>query len=191
LKARIVAATNQDLEALQRSGEFRKDLYYRLRTHLIQIPPLRERRDDLQLLLDYFLQQSADELGKPKPTPPRELLTLLGTYEFPGNVRELKAIVFDAVTVHQSYKLSMEHFKQAIGHGNGSNGAERGGIGDSEAPAELVFPSELPTLKEASRQLIDAAMERAGGNQGIAASLLGMSRPALNKRLKKLEEEED
>ena len=82
-------------------GSFRRDLYYRLQTHQLTLPPLRERYDDLPLLIDHFLNQAASELGKIRPTPPPQLTTLLATYSFPGNVRELRGMIYDAVSLHQ------------------------------------------------------------------------------------------
>ncbi len=115
LKARIVVATHCDLVEREAQGSFRRDLYYRLRTHRIHVPPLRERKGDIPLLLDYFLAEAARDLDKKKPTPPRELTQLLSTYAFPGNVRELRSMVYDAVSVHRDRILSMESFIQAIG----------------------------------------------------------------------------
>ncbi|MGZ6315398.1 MAG: AAA-type ATPase lid domain-containing protein, partial [Candidatus Limnocylindrales bacterium] len=91
--ARFVVATNRDLPQLVSAGQFRRDLYYRLQTHEIRMPPLRERKEDLPLLLDRFLDQAAHDLGKKRLAVPRELLTLLETYDFPGNVRELRSMV--------------------------------------------------------------------------------------------------
>jgi len=183
LQARVVAATNLNLAELQLAGQFRKDLFFRLRTHHMQIPPLRERGDDLLLLVEFFLAEAARELGKEKPTPPRELARLLSSYDFPGNVRELRAMAFDAVAMHQGRLLSLEAFKRAMGFAEAANG----GQGDGSEP--LSFGERLPTLAEAGRALVDEAMARAEGNQGVAASMLGISRPALNKRLKKMEED--
>jgi DNA-binding NtrC family response regulator len=100
-RARVVVATHQDLAVRQSAGSFRKDLFFRLRTHHLHVPPLRERKDDIPLLLDRFLDEAARDLGKKKPTPPRELSVLLAAYSFPGNVRELRSLVYDAVSAHQ------------------------------------------------------------------------------------------
>jgi DNA-binding NtrC family response regulator len=100
--ARIVVATNQDLNSLQNTSRFRKDLYYRLCDHHVHIPPLRERMEDLPPLLSHFLEKASATLGKSNPTPPEELLTLLSTYHFPGNIRELESMVFDSVGSHRS-----------------------------------------------------------------------------------------
>jgi DNA-binding NtrC family response regulator len=174
-KARVVVATHQDLAALERAGRFRRDLYYRLVTHRVRIPPLRERKDDIPLLIDHFLEEAARELGKRKPTPPRQLAQLLATHDFPGNVRELKAMVYDAVSRHEGRVLSMEAFRDAIGHEN-------------ERPAPHVNPfaglDRLPTMREALELLIQESMRRSAGNQSLASRLLGISQPALSRRLK-------
>jgi len=181
LRARIVVATHQNLSARESAGAFRRDLYYRLRTHRVQIPPLRARRGDIPLLLDHFLAEAAHALGKKKPTPPKGLAQFLSTYSFPGNVRELKAMVFDAVSVHRDRMLSMDCFVKAVE----SAQAEAG-------PAVAVSPKhnpfsgfdELPTFSDAAAFLVLEALDRANGNQTLAARLLGISQPALSKRLK-------
>jgi two-component system nitrogen regulation response regulator GlnG len=109
--ASIVAATTHDLEAGRNSGRFRRDLYHRLSGHHIHVPPLRERRDDLPILLDHFLEKASRTLGKKKPTPPDKLIELLASYHFPGNVRELESMVHNAVSSHTSGELSMDAFK--------------------------------------------------------------------------------
>ena len=182
--ARIVVATNQDLDALQSSGQFRKDLYYRLCDHRIHIPPLRSRREDLAALAAHFLDKASNALGKKRPTAPPELVTLLSTYHFPGNVRELESMIFDAVSSHKSGKLSMELLKSHISKAHPFSRT------DAEEPlpekrSPIGFSDQLPTLKEIEQLLIDEAMKRSNGNQSIAALSLGISRQALNKRLKK------
>ena len=99
LRARVIAATHCDLAAREASGEFRRDLYYRLRMHHVRIPPLRERPEDVEPLLRRFLQEAAGELGKSVPRIPRGLMPCLEDYDFPGNIRELRALVFDALSV--------------------------------------------------------------------------------------------
>ena len=188
VNTRILAASNQDLEALQAAGTFRRDLFYRIRTHYIHIPALRQRPEDIPLLLDHFLAEAAREFGKRKPTPPDELPRLLATYHFPGNVRELRAMVFDAVGLHQSRKLSMDAFKRLMGwpgeEGLAAAVAMDGGEDDGLEPT-VIFGNRLPTLRSVVDQLIVEASRRADGNQTIMAGMLGISRPALNKRLKK------
>ena len=108
---RFVFATNSDLEKAAAEGRFRRDLFFRLRSHHIRIPSLRERKADIPVLLDFFLQKAARHLGKSKPTVPRELSTFLGLYAFPGNVRELEGLVFDAMVRHESGILSLDSFR--------------------------------------------------------------------------------
>lgn len=175
-RARIVMATNRDLAGMAASGSFRRDLYYRLSTHSIEIPPLRERKGDLPLLVQHFISRACGELGKRKPLVPPQLYPLLENYDFPGNVRELSALVFDAVSRHRSGVLSLSTFKERVGGGKSAlpeRGAER----------LVSFSSTLPTLAQASNLLIDEALRRAQGNQGIAARLLGVTQQALSKRL--------
>ncbi len=179
LTARIIVATHQNLSAKEAAGQFRRDLYYRLRTHRIKIPPLRERLGDIPLLVEHFLHKAAHELGKKKPTPPRELFQLLASYSFPGNVRELRAMIYDAVSVHRDRVLSMESFKSAIGSAADSGHREPG------PPGESLFKGmeKLPTITDTVEQLVAEALARADNNQTIAARLLGISQPALSKRL--------
>lgn len=181
LKARVIVATHQDLELKQAAGTFRRDLYYRLCIHLVQVPPLRERKGDLPLLLDHFLEEAARALGKKKPTPPRELADLLATYAFPGNIRELKAMIYNAVSIHRDRVLSMETFLKTIGKTEDKTPNSGG-----PSPERNLYSGleRLPTFGEAAELLVEEAMSRANGNQTIAARLLGISQPALSKRLK-------
>jgi len=181
--ARVLVATNQDLEALQSSGKFRKDLYYRLCAHHVHLPPLRERREDLPLLIDYFLETASQTLGKKKPTPPRELFALLSTYHFPGNLRELQSMILDAVSSHKSGKLSMEVFKSYIRQKHPTFDIDSKQLPSGQASL-ISFSEQLPTFKQAEQFLLSEAMKRAKGNQAIAAQMLGITRQALNKRLK-------
>lgn len=183
-QTRFVFATNQDLTDRMADGRFRRDLYYRLKTHQVDIPPLRERREDLGLLLDHFLAESAELLGKKTPTVPDQLLGLLQNYLFPGNVRELRGMVYDAVTRHQHGVLSMTSFHEVI-DGSRTELSQRGNSAPSGlAGMQPVFPDVLPTLKQMANLLADEALRRTDGNQTQAARLLGVTRAALGKRLK-------
>lgn len=179
IKARIIVATHCDLVEREAQGLFRRDLYYRLHTHRIHIPPLRERTGDISLLLDHFLAKSALDLGKKKPTPPRELAQHLATYRFPGNVRELRSMVYDAVSTHRDRVLSMESFIHATGSGGGISATTHNASGNP-----FVGLERLPTFGDAAELLVEEAMRRASNNQSLAARLLGISQPALSKRLK-------
>lgn len=111
---RLVAASNRELKTMMKKGDFRKDLYHRMH-HKIHLPPLKERKGDLPLLVDYFLKLSAKKLNKKMPRVPKDLYTLLSNYDFPGNIRELGIMVCDAVRRHQSGVLSLEVFREKIG----------------------------------------------------------------------------
>jgi DNA-binding NtrC family response regulator len=183
--ARVLVATHHDLEQQHKKGLFRTDLFYRLRTHRIQVPPLRERKDDLPALLDFFLAQAAAEFKKQIPRYPDTLIPLLAGYDFPGNVRELRALAFDAVSHQRGATLSTAFFLKELG---------------TASPPESIHPSQtmggpqkswaagldtLPTLKEADQTLIAEALRRSSNNQRGAALLLGITPQALNQRLKR------
>jgi len=182
--ARIIACSNKDLKKAVENGEFRKDLYYRLCGHFIYIPPLRERTEDIPLLFDHFLEQASDSLSKKKPAYSPEILSLLSSYHFPGNVRELQTMIYDIVARHDSDTLTVESFRNLL---------RDKGMSEKEMSSESVYESVIlpeihgrfPTLKEIEDFIISEAMKRSNGKQGIAASLLGISRQALNRRLLK------
>ena len=124
-------------------------------------------------------------MEKKSPTPPPELLTLLSAYHFPGNVRQLRAMVFDAVARHQGGVLSMASFQKAI---KGQNTPPAPTESPPQDPSQKLLqslPDPLPTLKIIERALVAEALRRAKNNQGIAARFLGISRQALNQRLRK------
>jgi DNA-binding NtrC family response regulator len=177
VEARIIVATNQALEEMIEQGTFRRDLFFRLRTHYVAIPALRERMDDLPLLAEHFLEKAADRLGKPMPQAPPQLAPLLAGHQFPGNVRELEAMIFNAVALSDGAVLSMEPFKDWVG-------SVRGSVRPELFPAVLgEMEHGVMTLKQAEERVIKEALERAGGNQSVAAKMLGITRQALNRRL--------
>ncbi|MFA7348190.1 MAG: sigma-54 dependent transcriptional regulator [Desulfurivibrionaceae bacterium] len=185
---RMIFATHQNLQEMQENGVFRKDLYYRLHAHRIHIPPLRERLDDLPLLVDHFFEEGATRLNKKKPAFPKELISLLGTYDFPGNVRELKNMVFDAVSTHKNRTLSMDSFKEYLRLRRPNLEEEVKRHPETRTPfADLA---QLPSIREAGYLLVLEALNRAKGNQAIAAEMLGITRQALNWRLKQADREE-
>jgi DNA-binding NtrC family response regulator len=181
--ARVLLATNHDLQKLVAAGRFRKDLYFRLYAHRLLIPPLRERSEDIPLLLDHFLVTAAREFDKKKPTPPPELVNLLGNYPFPGNVRELEALVYNAVARHSAGVLSMENFRDVITDFSSDRIFDRSKPASDEALLALF--GYFPTMAEVEEYMISEALKRAKGNQGIAANLLGIARQTLNKRLRR------
>ncbi len=181
--ARLIVATNRDLPALIAANKFRKDLFYRLCAHQIQIPPLRERREDIPFLLDHFLEKAANSLNRSKPTPSREITALLSTYHFEGNVRELHAMVFDAVARHTSGLLNIESFVGLAG--NDCNHASKALLAPSREVDDILYSyfGRFPTLKEMEDYLTASALNLSSGNQRSAAMLLGIARQTLSKRL--------
>lgn len=178
---RILVATNVDLKQKMENEEFRADLFYRLSAHCIEILPLRERKEDIPLLLDHYLEEAAQQMGKKKPSYPAELPVLLSNYYFPGNIRELRAIIYDAISKHQNYMLSMESFEKAIG----LTGKKGPALTEGGPQEQLQFPEILPTLKAYPKLLIEEALRRTEGNQKMAAKLLGVTPAALSLRLKR------
>jgi transcriptional regulator with PAS, ATPase and Fis domain len=172
---------------MKNDESFRKDLYYRLKAHNVHIPPLKERKEDIPILISHFLSKASKELNKKRPASPKELYTILTNYSFPGNVRELEGIIYDAVSRHTSGVLSIENIrKKTIGteeeiKNNNSH------IENSENFAEsIIFTSQFPTFKTAEILMIKEALKRADNNQTIAAQLLGITRRALNNRIQRL-----
>jgi DNA-binding NtrC family response regulator len=186
--ARVVVATNRNLWERMNSGLFRKDLYYRLCTHRVVIPPLRKRSGDIPLLLDHYIELAAKELGKDRPVYRKELVDFLVTYTFPGNIRELQSLVHDLVNRTTTPWLSASLLREIITNGRGPEPIEPepepGQDETSPGSVSISFPS-FPTLNFAESFLIEKALELAGNNQGSAARMLGITRQALNNRLKR------
>jgi len=184
--ARIVCASNKNLKELVASGKFRNDLYYRLNTHHVELPPLRKRKEDVPVLLNHFIAQSAASLGIKTPSYPKELPDLLAVYNFPGNIRELQGLVFDAVARSKAGMISLEPFRAIIATGQPkmSPQADEAAGGDSRQQKLEAIWGHFPTLREAESYLIDVALDLAKGNQGTAAAMLGLKRQTFNVRLK-------
>ena len=180
---RIIAATNRDLKDLKNQGIFRSDLFFRLQAHEIFLPPLRERKKDIPLLVDHYLAEAAGELKKQKPTPPPELFNLLSAYSFPGNIRELRGLLYNAVTQHQKGVLSISSIKQKIGISINPETPKPSPSHPLHAAGLFKNLPVLPALKEAEEMLIEEALIRSNHNISLAGSLIGMSRQALSARL--------
>ncbi|MCC6347065.1 MAG: sigma-54-dependent Fis family transcriptional regulator [Nitrospirales bacterium] len=182
--ARVIVATNKEIQHSIAEGTFRKDLYYRLCAHRIHVPPLRERPEDVPLLVAHFLEEAAKSLNKECPSPEPGLLTYLSQHDFPGNIRELHEAVFDAVIRNRSGMLTIDDFREVMGSFPSSAPGRllQGEKGDGVLQA--LF-GHFPTLDEMDEFLITKALSLSKDNQSKAASLLGLTRQALNKRLKK------
>ncbi len=182
--ARVVCATHRDLEERMNAGTFRPDLFYRLSSHQVRLPALRERKEDIPLLVRYFLEEAAASLDKKVPTPPPELFQWLKSYAFPGNIRELHALVTDAVARHTAGVLSTDSFKKVIRHrSNTGEESVSPAVDDTDANPFQTLPDPLPTVEKTTRLLIQEALRRVDGNQRAAAALIGISRHTLMRRI--------
>jgi len=170
---RIIAATNRDLDARVREGAFREDLFYRLNVVVLSIPPLRERKEDIPLLIGHFLQRFATENGKRIEGISREARDLLLKYAYPGNVRELENIIERAVVISRESVISVED----LPFGGGAPEARE----DSDRDGGVLRDS----VEDLERRLIREAMEKAGDHQTRAAEFLGISERMLRYKLKK------
>jgi len=178
-EARVVVATSQNLEELESAGKFRRDLYYRINAHRVQLPPLRERHGDLALLVHHFTDQTARLLKRERPEVSPAFLKLLERYAFPGNVRELQSLIQDAVSRHTTGQLSPKLLRPRLRKTDLCETAL-----DTTQPT-ILFPGTLPTIKQAVDLLVTEALARTKGSQRAAARLLGISQPALSMRLKR------
>ncbi len=187
-EARVVAATSRDLREAVKTGGFRSDLYFRLQTHPIRIPPLRDRRRDIPLLVRHFVVQSAESLGSTPPAVTEELLSALSGHDFPGNVRELEALMNDAVAKARNGELDVSAIRERLS--SEGEGAAMPGLAPAEACGGLPISlcgENFPTLREAENALVALALERATGNMSLAAGMLGISRQTLYKKVADME----
>lgn len=181
IQARIVLATNQDLIARRKDGSFRSDLYYRLKTHHIHVPPLRERKEDIAMLARHFTEQAAREFGRRSPQISGELMLMLTRYDYPGNIRELQAMIIHAVSMGRD-SLNHDDFGDV---GSLSTEAQQG-LDDENALFNLFMDMEkIPSFSDVKKIMTTAALSRTGGNQTAAARILGISQPAMSKRMRK------
>lgn len=176
-RSRIIVAANKNLHQLTEEGRFRKDLYFRLNAHHIHLPALRERLDDLPLLLNYFLDLAAAEFQKPRLILEEELIVRFSVYHFPGNIRELKARIFDAVARHQSARMNVNLFTTDLNHAH----VER--VPPLPATESNLFAhlKKLPSIQSANEMLIDETLKRTQGNKSLAAQILGITRQTIAK----------
>jgi len=168
---RIVAATNLDLEAAVARGSFRQDLYYRLNVVSIAIPPLRDRAEDIPLLVEAFLHRAARQNSKPVLSVTPEAMQALVAYEWPGNVRELAHVVERVVVLSQSDPIGIEDLPLEV------RGSRAGTLGD--------LAVDHPTLEELKRRYIVRVVEEAQGNISRAAAVLGVDRRSLYRMMRR------
>ncbi len=178
---RLIAATNADIEALVRRGEFREDLFYRLNVITLQLPPLRDRTEDIPLLARHFLRVYADENGKAMNSISPAAFELLMDYRWPGNVRELENAIERAVVLSTGEVLEVELLPPSVRSGAGGLGA-----GAQPAAATLQNGSFWDAVSSYERQLVIQALQSAGGVQKKAAELLQIKPTTLHEMMKRL-----
>ncbi|HEV3470194.1 MAG TPA: sigma 54-interacting transcriptional regulator [Pyrinomonadaceae bacterium] len=180
---RVIAATNRDLEAASRNGTFRADLFYRLHVFPISVPPLRERREDIPLLVSAFVQRENKRLGKNIEAVPRETMEALQDYPWPGNIRELQSVIERAAITTQGSKLQLA---------DDLSRRTNGGHPQAEAPPAAVrLPADgaFVTLEEVERRYILSVLEKTRWRvqgKGGAAEILGLNPNTFRSRLQKL-----
>jgi DNA-binding NtrC family response regulator len=192
---RIVAASNVDLLGLVRDGRFREDLYHRLNVIALKLPPLRERREDIPLLLDHFSQQFSKENNRPLGRFTREAMKLLMDYHWPGNVRELENVVERAVVLSSREEIDVDLLPEPI--------LTRGMLGDARlqlsdllnslakesnqsTPAGQPAPSLFEIMEQIERRVILDMLEQTGWNQTEAAERFQVPLSTLNQKIKRL-----
>jgi two-component system response regulator PilR (NtrC family) len=176
---RIIAATNVDLRQMMEEGQFREDLFYRLHVISIQLPPLRDRKDDIPLLAHHFLEKYGEENRKRDLEVTPEALDLLTEYDWPGNVRELENVIERAVVLSPGSRIGIElipdHVRKAP---------------NFQMPQFIVPPEGISfkdVITDFEKRLIESTLEAAGGVQKRAAELLHIKPTTLNEMIKRYE----
>lgn len=179
--ARFVLATNRDLQELVRQGKFRSDLYYRLNFHRLHLPALRERQEDIPMLVGHFLREAAAVFGKEQVSVSPAAMSRLKEYSYPGNVRELQAVLYDAVALTAGASIAYDAVRFGTITETVSPVAETGG-----AQCRLIHTAfeRFPTLREVEDRLIDEALKLSGGHLNTAASMLGITRQTVSNHLR-------
>ena len=174
IDVRIIAATNQNLEKMVEDGSFREDLYFRLAVVPVNLPPLRTRREDIPLLVNYFFRRAKERHGFEDLKIEREVFNVLSNYLFPGNVRELENLIERMVVLSDGEKITLQDVPQAITKPVGTFGNVR-----------LELPAENISLDEVEREIIRYALDMHNGNQSQTARYLSITRSALIYRMQK------
>ncbi len=172
---RVIAATHRDLKELMASGEFRQDLYFRINTIVLELPPLRARREDIPLLVDHFVEQFNRQTGKQVRSVSPEAMNVLEAYSWPGNIRELENTVEHAFVLVKDSMIDLDHLPEEL-----TRTSRQDLLPDLP---RLAAPS---TLADAERQAIEAALHRSRWNRSAAAKELSMSRSTLWRKMRRL-----
>jgi transcriptional regulator with PAS, ATPase and Fis domain len=183
LNVRVIAASNRDLKSESEAGRFRTDLFYRLSVIQIDIPPLRERGDDIRILAEHYVSSFKNRLRKNINVITPEAITAFSRYEWPGNVRELRNVIERAMILEDGDQITAKYLPRGLsGEAHMSGGA-------STSVDHCYLPATGISLDEVEMSLVRQALERSGGNQTKAAELLDISRDQLRYRMKKLEDQ--
>ena len=169
VNVRIIAATNKNLSHMVREGEFRKDLFFRLNILTLFLPPVRERKGDLQLLLEYFLETYSEKMGRNRPALSNEAVDLLQSYDWPGNVREVSNIAERLTVISNNAIIESQQVRELMQESFDSMPLQR---------ADCVQRHQ-----DAEWEKIQSALSQSKGNKSAAAALLGISRPTLYRKI--------
>jgi len=189
---RVIAASNRDLEKAVRENQFRQDLYYRLAIIAIFIPPLRERKEDIPPLVDYFIERYNRQFKKSVRGVTADTRRLLLSHNWPGNVRELRNSIERAMILEDEQFLHSIYLPFSVAESGGLTAFERTAsaegkqqLSDGRSLPRLYIPEGGTSLEEVERAMVELAMKQANNNQTHAAKLLDISRDALRYKLKK------
>jgi two-component system NtrC family response regulator len=174
--ARVIAATNRDLEKMITDGVFRDDLYYRLAVVSIRMPPLRERADDIPLLVDHFLNKHTERLGKPRPEVDKAVYAAFNRHAWPGNIRELENVIERALVLDRDGRIGIDDLPGRLRAPDQEVGTLR-----------MELPDEGISLEDVEKELLLAALQKHNWNQTRAASYLKITRSTLLYRVQKFE----
>ncbi len=177
---RVIAATNRSLEKMTADASFREDLYYRLAVVSIRVPPLRERSDDIPLLVDHFLARHAERLGRARPAVDKAVYSAFNRYAWPGNIRELENVIERALVLDRDGLLGLDDLPERLK----ASGQRIGNL-------RIELPDEGISLEDVERELLLAALERHNWNQTRAAAYLDITRSTLLYRMQKFGLERD
>jgi transcriptional regulator with PAS, ATPase and Fis domain len=172
IDVRVIAATNRDLERMVREGQFREELYYRLNVVSITLPPLRERPEDIEILVHHFLDDLSRTYDRPAPVPDAELMRYLKSYRWPGNVRQLRNCVESMFVLADSPTLTMNDLPAMVRN-------------DRRHDSIWIDIPEGFTLRQVESTIVHQTLDRCRGNRTHAAKLLGVSVRTLQRQLKK------
>ncbi len=171
---RVIAATNRNLEKMIADGTFRDDLYYRLAVVSIRVPPLRERSDDIPLLVDHFLRKHAERLRRPRPVVEKSVYSAFNLYSWPGNIRELENVVERGLVLDKDGSIGLDDLPDRLRTGE-----------HRVANLRMELPDEGISLEEVERELLLAALQKHNWNQTRAAAFLNITRSTLLYRMDK------